>query len=58
MPNGLGALFGLAQLILHALYYKSTKQLMAGSKGKELNLSNVVVVVGEDQPKKIGAIDP
>ena len=24
IPNGLGALFGLAQLILYACYYKST----------------------------------
>lgn len=54
VPNGLGTLFGLAQMILHAVYYKSTKQ----RKSKEVNLSVVVVEAGEDQPKKIGAIAP
>ncbi|XP_062074620.1 bidirectional sugar transporter SWEET4-like [Humulus lupulus] len=55
VPNGLGILFGVAQLILYAVYYKSTKKIMAERKGKEVNLSDVIVVsvVAEEvQPKK------
>ncbi|XP_059664597.1 bidirectional sugar transporter SWEET4 [Cornus florida] len=33
-PNGLGTLFGMAQLILYATYYKSTKQQMAARQSK------------------------
>ncbi|KAL5551566.1 hypothetical protein UlMin_001742 [Ulmus minor] len=54
IPNGLGTLFGVAQLILYATYYKSTKRMMAERKGKEVNLSEVQVVDGEE-PKKIAA---
>ncbi|EXC14460.1 Bidirectional sugar transporter SWEET4 [Morus notabilis] len=60
IPNGLGLLFGLTQLILHAVYSKSTKELMAarkGPKGKEVDLSDDVVA--EEPPKKIiGIITP
>lgn len=28
-PNGMGGLLGLAQLILYALYYNSTKRIIA-----------------------------
>ncbi|KAA8526118.1 hypothetical protein F0562_007782 [Nyssa sinensis] len=33
-PNGLGTVFGLAQLILYSTFYKSTKQQMAARRGK------------------------
>ncbi|GAV68681.1 MtN3_slv domain-containing protein, partial [Cephalotus follicularis] len=43
-PNGLGSLFSVAQLILYAIYYKNTKQILAAREGKgEVGLSNVVV---------------
>ncbi|GAB4857636.1 hypothetical protein Ancab_015542 [Ancistrocladus abbreviatus] len=43
-PNGLGSLFGLAQLILYATYHKSTKEQVAARKAKgEMGLSEVVV---------------
>ncbi|XP_019057565.1 PREDICTED: bidirectional sugar transporter SWEET7-like [Tarenaya hassleriana] len=29
IPNGIGGLFGLAQLVLYGAYYKSTKRIMA-----------------------------
>lgn len=29
VPNGLGALLGLAQLILYATFYRSTKRMLA-----------------------------
>ncbi|XP_030530243.1 bidirectional sugar transporter SWEET4 [Rhodamnia argentea] len=47
-PNGLGSLFGLAQLILYATYYKSTKQQAAARKLKEMSLSEVAVNNGGD----------
>ncbi|PON44975.1 SWEET sugar transporter [Parasponia andersonii] len=52
IPNGLGTLFGLAQLILYATYYKSTQRLMADRKNKAVNMSEVVVA--EEELKKTG----
>ena len=52
IPNGLGTLFGLAQLILYATYYKSTQRLLAERKNKGVNLSEVVVA--EEELKKAG----
>ncbi|KAK9266529.1 hypothetical protein L1049_021541 [Liquidambar formosana] len=44
IPNGLGALFGLAQLILYATYYESTKRQMAARRAKvEMDLTEVAV---------------
>lgn len=53
IPNGLGTLFGVAQLILYATYYKSTQRLLAERKlnAKEVNLSEVVVA-DQEQLKK------
>jgi solute carrier family 50 protein (sugar transporter) len=54
VPNGLGALFGLAQLILYATFYKSTKRQVAERKTKEVDLSEVMVVDGEES-RKVGS---
>lgn len=45
VPNGLGTLFAAAQLILYAMFYKSTKRQIAERKeGKvEMDLAQVVV---------------
>nr|UZQ19739.1 bidirectional sugar transporter SWEET4 [Gleditsia microphylla] len=44
IPNGLGTLFSVAQLILYATYYKSTKRQIAARKAQgEMHLSDVVV---------------
>ncbi|OMP02904.1 SWEET sugar transporter [Corchorus olitorius] len=45
IPNGLGTLFSLAQLLLYATYYKSTKRIIAARQETklEINLSEVVV---------------
>ncbi|KAL9230936.1 hypothetical protein vseg_006224 [Gypsophila vaccaria] len=46
MPNGTGCILGLAQLILYATYYKSTKQQMASRKAaqKEVNNNNNTLI--------------
>ena len=54
IPNGLGLLFGLAQMVLHGAYYKSTKKLLAARKSKDvIDLSDVVVA---EEPKKLPII--
>ncbi|KAF5204943.1 Bidirectional sugar transporter sweet4 [Thalictrum thalictroides] len=45
VPNGIGTVLALLQLILYATFYKSTQRIMAERKRKsELGLSEVVVV--------------
>ncbi|KAK8954827.1 Bidirectional sugar transporter SWEET4 [Platanthera zijinensis] len=45
IPNTLGLLFSITQLVLHVLYYKSTKMQIAERKKKgEVGLTNVIVV--------------
>ncbi|RZC56576.1 hypothetical protein C5167_015433 [Papaver somniferum] len=52
IPNGLGTLFGLGQLILYATFYKSTQRQIAERKSKgEMSLTEVVVMNGD--PKKV-----
>ncbi|KAK8959005.1 Bidirectional sugar transporter SWEET4 [Platanthera guangdongensis] len=47
IPNSLGILFCLAQLLLHIIYYKSTKeQLEARKKEREIHMTEVVVKGG------------
>ncbi|KAJ0802617.1 hypothetical protein HanPI659440_Chr03g0131001 [Helianthus annuus] len=40
VPNGIGALFGILQLILYATFYKSTKRMLSARKEEpELGLA-------------------
>nr|ACU23234.1 unknown [Glycine max] len=51
IPNGLGTLFAVAQLILYATYYKSAQRQIAARNGNGgVNLSQVVV--GRDDQSK------
>lgn len=48
IPNGLGVMFAVAQLVLYAMYYKSTQRQVEAKKRKaELGLTEVVVVKGD-----------
>ncbi|ESW32188.1 hypothetical protein PHAVU_002G300900 [Phaseolus vulgaris] len=52
IPNGLGTLLAVAQLVLYATYYKSTqRQIAARNANKEVNLSHVTVCNGSEQSK-------
>ncbi|KAI3727769.1 hypothetical protein L6452_16389 [Arctium lappa] len=47
VPNGIGALFALAQLCLYAIFYKSTQRIIAERRAKnELSLGNVAPSTG------------
>ncbi|KAF3448742.1 hypothetical protein FNV43_RR09455 [Rhamnella rubrinervis] len=50
-PNGFGALLGLAQLILYATYYKSTKQQIEARKAKEIDFPEVIVAANQPPNK-------
>lgn len=43
VPNGLGTLFSIVQLILYATYYKSTQQQLADRKASKVEMSEVAV---------------
>ncbi|GAB4834608.1 hypothetical protein Ancab_032871 [Ancistrocladus abbreviatus] len=44
IPNSLGSLLGLAQLILYAVYYKSTQEQLAARKAQnEMGLAQIVM---------------
>ncbi|KAK7399081.1 hypothetical protein VNO78_10256 [Psophocarpus tetragonolobus] len=56
IPNGLGTLFAVAQLILYATYYKSTQRQITARNAKvivdgEVNLSQVVVSINDQESK-------
>ncbi|CAL5214986.1 unnamed protein product [Lathyrus oleraceus] len=54
VPNGIGTLFSVVQLILYATYYKSTMKQIAerkANKTAEVNLSQVVVGNGDQRSK-------
>ncbi|XP_057420279.1 bidirectional sugar transporter SWEET4-like [Lotus japonicus] len=53
VPNALGTLFSVAQLILYATFYKSTKRQLAARKAAkaEVDLSQVVVGNGDQRSK-------
>ncbi|XP_022754189.1 bidirectional sugar transporter SWEET4-like [Durio zibethinus] len=55
-PNGLGTLLSLAQLLLYATYYKSTKRIMAARQENkiEMHRSEAVVDGGDGEPKMTG----
>ncbi|KAE8708541.1 Bidirectional sugar transporter SWEET4 [Hibiscus syriacus] len=50
VPNGLGTLFSLAQLLLYAAYYESTKRIIAARKETKMEMDMSEVVVND--PKK------
>ncbi|KAG0454598.1 hypothetical protein HPP92_023890 [Vanilla planifolia] len=51
IPNGLGLLFAIAQLVLHVIYYKSTRRQIAERKAKgEGGVVEVVVSNGSSKP--------
>ncbi|KAG0484741.1 hypothetical protein HPP92_008820 [Vanilla planifolia] len=41
IPNGIGLVFSVTQLVLHVMYYKSTKRQLAERKQAAVALSNV-----------------
>lgn len=44
VPNGIGLVFSIFQLILYATYYKSTQRILAArQKGGDVGLSSIVV---------------
>ncbi|XP_074580736.1 bidirectional sugar transporter SWEET4-like [Curcuma longa] len=57
IPNGLGVMFAVAQLVLYAVYYKSTQRQIADRKRKvaETGMTEVVVVNAEGN-NKVGSI--
>lgn len=45
IPNGLGVMFAVAQLVLYAMYYKSTQQQIEARRRKgEVGMEEVVVI--------------
>ncbi|XP_008783153.2 bidirectional sugar transporter SWEET4-like [Phoenix dactylifera] len=59
IPNALGVIFAVAQLVLHVMYRKSTKEQLEANKkaaAAEMGLAEVVVVKGETN--KIGNAPP
>ncbi|GMI76428.1 hypothetical protein like AT4G10850 [Hibiscus trionum] len=62
IPNGVGTMFSLAQLLLYATYYKSTKRIIAARKETKLemhvSLSEVAVANGQVGPKKTAGAAP
>jgi solute carrier family 50 protein (sugar transporter) len=45
IPNGLGVLFAVGQVILYAIYYKSTQQILEARKRKADQIPMTEVVV-------------
>nr|CAB3449676.1 unnamed protein product [Digitaria exilis] len=51
IPNGLGVLFAVAQLVLYAIYYKSTQEIIEARKRKadqQVAMTEVIVVDGKN----------
>ncbi|KAG7552689.1 SWEET sugar transporter [Arabidopsis thaliana x Arabidopsis arenosa] len=51
IPNGIGSLFGLAQLILYGAYYKSTKKIMA-EREKQLGYIGLSSAIAHTESEK------
>jgi solute carrier family 50 protein (sugar transporter) len=45
IPNGLGVLFAVGQVVLYAIYYKSTQQILEARKRKADQIPMTEVVV-------------
>ncbi|XP_062221177.1 bidirectional sugar transporter SWEET4-like [Phragmites australis] len=54
IPNGLGVLFAVAQLVLYAIYYKSTQQIIEARKHKADQVAMTEVVVDGNKPTNNG----
>nr|CAB3446481.1 unnamed protein product [Digitaria exilis] len=51
IPNGLGVLFAVAQLVLYAIYYKSTQEIIEARKRKadqQVAMTEVIVIDGKN----------
>jgi solute carrier family 50 (sugar transporter) len=44
IPNGLGVLFAVAQVVLYGIYYKSTQEIMEARKRKASQVAMTEVV--------------
>ena len=50
IPNGLGVLFALGQLVLYAMFYKNTQQIIEARKRKADQQGTVMEVVTDATP--------
>jgi len=55
VPNGVGAVLAMVQLILYAIFYKSTKRQIAERKGKAGQVNLLELVVNGEDSKKVGS---
>ncbi|CAL4888274.1 unnamed protein product [Urochloa decumbens] len=55
IPNGLGVLFAVAQLILYAIYYKSTQEIIEARKRKADQVAMTEIVVDGKTNNHAGA---
>ncbi|KAJ4781806.1 Bidirectional sugar transporter SWEET [Rhynchospora pubera] len=56
IPNGLGVMLATAQLLLYAIYYKSTQRQIEARRNKEEMGLAEVVVMKENGANKVGAM--
>jgi solute carrier family 50 protein (sugar transporter) len=50
IPNGLGVLFALGQLVLYAMFYKNTQQIIEARKRKADQQGTMMEVVTDATP--------
>ncbi|XP_059443911.1 bidirectional sugar transporter SWEET4-like [Corylus avellana] len=58
VPSVVGVVFSMAQLILYATFYKSTKRQIAEREGKTGQMDLLELVVNEEESKKVGSGAP